>query len=102
MKKLNNNRGETLIEGIVSLLMLAVLLAGAYAMITSSLNIISTSYEADNAFRTQINKVIEGDYVKGKDSKISFKIDEIIPESEKVEIEYNVYNENGIVAFKPN
>lgn len=102
LKTLNNNKGETLIEGIVSLMMLAVLLAGAYAMITSSLNIISTSYEADNAFRTQINNLIEGDYgIKGKESEISFNIDGIIPESEKVKLQYELYNENGIVAFKP-
>ena len=102
LKTLNNNRGETLIEGIVSLLMLAVLLAGAYAMITSSLNIISTSYEADNAFRTQINKVIKGDETfNSGNPEIGITIDGIVSESEKVKFQYELYNDNGIVAFKP-
>ncbi len=102
LKTLNNNRGETLIEGIVSLMMLAVLLAGAYAMITSSLNIISTAYEKDKGFRTEINDVIEGEgFTPVLNDKITFTIDGIIPETEKAELEYQLYNKNGIVAFKP-
>lgn len=99
---LKNKRGETLVEGIVSLMMLAILMAGAYAMITSSLNIISAAYENDKAFRTEINKVIEGEtpFDSGND-KIAFIIDGIIPETEKVELEYELYDKHGIVAFKP-
>jgi len=99
---LRNKRGETLVEGIVSLMMLAVLMAGAYAMITSSLNIISAAYENDKAFRTEINQVIKGEtpFDSGND-KIAFTIDGIIPETEKVELEYELYDKHGIVAFKP-
>ena len=49
MKKLNN-RGETLIESIVSLLMLSILMIGAYKIITGSLNMIEVAYEKDKAF----------------------------------------------------
>lgn len=98
---LNNNRGETLIEGVVSLLMLAILMAGAYAMITSSLSIISTAYEDDKTFKTEINSVIEGENFETAGTKIAFTIDGIITETKKVELEYELYNKNGIVAFKP-
>ncbi len=99
---LKNNHGETLIEGIISLLMLVILMAGAYAMITSSLNIISTAYEKDKGFRTEINDVIEGEgFTPVLNDKITFTIDGIIPETEKAELEYQLYNKNGIVAFKP-
>ncbi|MGB5824598.1 MAG: prepilin-type N-terminal cleavage/methylation domain-containing protein [Proteocatella sp.] len=101
-RTLSNNRGETLVEGIVSLLMLAILMAGAYAMITSSLSIISTAYENDKTFKTEVNSVIEGAKTfESSGTKIAFKIDGIISEAEKVELEYELYNKNGIVAFKP-
>lgn len=99
MKKLNN-RGETLIESIVSLLMLSILMIGAYKIITGSLNMIEVAYEKDKAFMTNINEAIEEkDYAEN--GILRYKIDDLVSETDNITQNYKIYNKNGIVAFIP-
>lgn len=99
MKKLNN-RGETLIESIVSLLMLSILMIGAYKIITGSLNMIEVAYEKDKAFMTNINEAIEEkDYTEN--GILRYKIDDLVSETDNITQNYKIYNKNGIVAFIP-
>lgn len=99
MKKLND-RGETLIESIVSLLMLSILMIGAYKIITGSLNMIEVAYEKDKAFMTNINEAIEEkDYAEN--GILRYKIDDLVSETDNITQNYKIYNKNGIVAFIP-
>lgn len=99
MKKLNN-RGETLIESIVSLLMLSILMIGAYKIITGSLNMIEVAYEKDKVFMTNINEAIEEkDYTEN--GILRYKIDDLVSETDNITQNYKIYNKNGIVAFIP-
>lgn len=99
MKKLND-RGETLIESIVSLLMLSILMIGAYKIITGSLNMIEVAYEKDKAFMTNINEAIEEkDYAEN--GILRYKIDDLVSEADNITQNYKIYNKNGIVAFIP-
>lgn len=99
MKKLND-RGETLIESIVSLLMLSILMIGAYKIITGSLNMIEVAYEKDKAFMTNINEAIEEKDYAGN-GILRYKIDDLVSETDNITQNYKIYNKNGIVAFIP-
>lgn len=102
MKKIKklNNKGETLIESVVSLLMLSILMIGAYKMITGSLNMIEIAYENDKAFRTNINEAIEEkEYTSN--GNLRYNIDDIVSDSDNINQKYKMYNKDGIVAFIP-
>lgn len=99
MKKLNS-KGETLIESVVSLLMLSILMIGAYKMITGSLNMIEIAYEKDKVFRANINQAIE-EKEYSQSGVLRYKIDDLVSETDNITQNYKTYNKNGIVAFIP-
>lgn len=111
-KEILNNKGETLIESLVSILMLVVITVGMYNIITSSLNMINISNENHKNFRKEINPIIEGDFTDYSTSEITFKVitNPADPANDftglQYKSEFKVYKDDDksefeIVAFKP-
>lgn len=87
-------------ESLVSLLMLSILMIGAYKMITSALNMIDIAYENDKVFRSSINNAIEEKEYTSNGS-LKYNIEDLVSDSDNITQKYKMYNKDGIVAFIP-
>jgi hypothetical protein len=96
---LRSDRGESIMEAVASMLILAILLATITSMIQTSLKWTGIYLQESRAMQDIINPVRLGVYgVYSETVEISFKADVT-----KVEASHNVdfYDNNGIIAFSP-
>jgi len=108
---IKGNSGETLLEGLVSVLVFSVLIATITMMIMLSLRITSISTVASGASQSEANAVLAGAHevevvlISGETEVIG-----ITPSSEVIELSYGsdvfsipvtVYSSDSFTAFSP-
>jgi Tfp pilus assembly protein PilV len=109
MKKPFDTRGETLLEGIVSILIMTVLIAAVTMMITTSLRMTGNSFGSATARQDQAN-VVMGLIVPGVvpatvDTNISFtveiSVDGVTQPSLSLPFPITTVNGGGFSSFGP-
>jgi len=94
---LNNKRGETLMEGILSILIFTVLVASITTMIIVSLRITAVSTEAAEERQAEANAVLTGTAADEiSDDTVDFTINGIV-----FSIDVTVYETDDFLAFEP-
>lgn len=70
---MGNKRGETLVESVLSMLLLAILFTSVAAMITTALNMTKTSLASAAIQQQAVNAALAGDYTTEQEVTITFK-----------------------------
>jgi Tfp pilus assembly protein PilV len=94
---LRSRRGETLMEGITSVLVFSILIAAVTMIITVSLRVSSAATMEAQAMQAAANEALrgEGDPVPGFD-EIVFTVN-----GENIIIDVAAVENNGFIAFAP-
>ncbi len=99
-----SRRGETLVEGIVSLFIFSVLILGVSSMIVTSLRISQNATETAQDLQNTVNRATEetdyeGSSVAGNSYTIKFSDPSNILGDTVHNLE--LFNSDGIIAFRP-
>jgi len=98
---LKGKRGESLIEGIVSILVFTVLIAAVTMMIMISLRITGISTANADIMQKESNAVLAGaDTIPADTKTIEFVVND--NESDLIKIGVSVYTTDNYTAFEPN
>ena len=96
---LKNRRGETLVEGVVSILVFVVLVATVSSMILLSLRITHSSLDAATEMQENFNTLVEGNTAP---SYIGQTVDFTLPGVvAAITVEVDMYESGGLVIFSP-
>ena len=105
----NNNRGETLIEGLASILVFTVLIAAVTMMIMISLRITTNATAAAEARQAEAGVVLAGDNVavgnlggtvtSGPTVRVTIEVDG--DNLNPIFVPVTVYSTAGFTAFQP-
>ena len=96
-----NSRGETLMEGIVSILIFVVAIATVTTMIMLSLRITSDSSDDANAWQNQTNAVLFGDETNPLIENTGNIMIEFSIGSETLSVPAKMFSSGEFTAFMP-
>ena len=96
-KSIQNKEGETLVEGLVSLVILSILVLAISTLVMISIRMVSITYVKEMKFQNEVlNKVYVDDYPIISNQKLTITIGE----NWIYEIPVYIYNDNEILAFR--
>jgi Tfp pilus assembly protein PilV len=92
---LKSRSGETLMEGMISILVFTILLTAVTSIIAASLRITSTATREAAAMQEAVNDVLEGDG-ENRDDSITFTVN-----GETITVDITETKKAGFIAFTP-